>query len=285
MILALIILNVISLSVSVYLLFAIRKINREYKKLKVTYDKSKEALLKSQTERNRLINFQEERNDIVSIVAHDLKSPLNRIYALIRLLSMEGENLTVDQKGYIGKMHQVIADGLSLVRNMLDIRMIENQGIELYPEKINLSNFVMHELKQHKALADFKNLRLVADVPADIIIESDKQYLGRIIDNLLSNAIKFSPVEKEINVKIEEHDNHVMLSIKDEGPGFKLDELPRVFQRYQKFSAKPTGGESSTGLGLSIVESLSDKLNFRLQCISKEGEGAEFIVEIKKSGN
>ncbi|HMP98301.1 MAG TPA: HAMP domain-containing sensor histidine kinase [Cyclobacteriaceae bacterium] len=225
-------------------------------------------------------SLSEERKNIISIVSHDLKSPLNRTYALIRLLSMEADNLTEEQKGYLSKMHQVIADGLNLVRNMLDIRAIQDRGIVIHKERINISNFIQSELNQYKVLADLKELKMIAEITPDIFANIDRQYLGRIMDNLLSNAIKFSPYNMNIWIALKQEDGAIILTIKDEGPGFLPEELPRMFEKYQKFSAKPTGGESSTGLGLSIAKDLADGLGYKLSCQSEPGKGSVFKLEL-----
>lgn len=233
-------------------------------------------LTEGHSKQEKLIDINEERKNIVSIVAHDLKSPLNRTYALIRLLSMNTDNLNAEQIDYLGKMHQIIADGLSLVRNMLDIRAIEDRGIEIRKENLNLSKYLASELNQFKVLADLKQLKLLYRADPMIFVEADKQYLGRIIDNLISNAIKFSDFGKKIELNLSQVKDAVCISIKDEGPGFKSNELDKVFLKYQKFSAKPTGGESSTGIGLSIVKMLADKMGYTIVCLSEEGKGAEF---------
>lgn len=233
-------------------------------------------LTEGHSKQEKLIDINEERKNIVSIVAHDLKSPLNRTYALIRLLSMNTDNLNAEQIDYLGKMHQIIADGLSLVRNMLDIRAIEDRGIEIRKENLNLSKYLASELNQFKVLADLKQLKLLYRADPMIFVEADKQYLGRIIDNLISNAIKFSDFGKKIELNLSQVKDAVCISIKDEGPGFKSNELDKVFLKYQKFSAKPTGGESSTGIGLFIVKLLADKMGYTIVCLSEEGKGAEF---------
>jgi signal transduction histidine kinase len=242
----------------------------------------KNKLTEGRSEQNKLMDINEERKNIVSIVAHDLKSPLNRTYALIRLLSMNTDNLSTDQIDYLGKMHQIIADGLSLVRNMLDIRAIEDRGIEIRKEEFNLSNYLSSELNQFRVLADLKQLELIYKAEPKIFIEADKQYLGRIIDNLISNAIKFSDFGKKIELNLSQVKEAVCISIKDEGPGFKSSELDKVFLKYQKFSAKPTGGESSTGIGLSIVKMLADKMGYTIECFSEEGKGAEFKLTMSR---
>ena len=109
-----------------------------------------------------------------------------------------------------------------------------------------------------------------------------------------SNAIKFSPRSKHIYIRVEEkqktteqnpslgalHDHYLRIEIQDEGPGVGIDEQEQLFTKFTRLSAKPTGEEGSTGLGLSIVKKLVEMMNGSVRCESAKGEGATFIVEL-----
>ena len=90
-------------------------------------------------EQNQKLNdLNKEKQQIIGLVSHDLKGPFNRIYALIQLMSLSSENLTSEQVEYHGKIHQIVADGLSMVRNMIDNQKFEDIGIDLIPSPGNL---------------------------------------------------------------------------------------------------------------------------------------------------
>jgi signal transduction histidine kinase len=107
-------------------------------------------------------------------------------------------------------------------------------------------------------------------------------FLNRILDNIITNAIKFSPYGHNIYVKVlkEKQDAAVKIIIQDEGPGFHTDDIPHLFRKFKKLSARPTAGESSTGLGLSIVKSLVDKVKGSITVESTWGKGASFIISL-----
>ena len=224
-----------------------------------------------------------EKQQMLSVVSHDLKGPFNRVFALVQLMSMSQENLTDDQKDYLGKIHQIVADGLSMVRNLLDNRRLEEKGIDLMPERLNISVLMNSLVKNTKALAQKKKIHLQFDAPAQAWVHTDKLYLNRVFENLLSNALKFSPPEKTIKITVKEEDLDITISIKDEGPGISEDDQSKLYQKFQRLSARPTSGESSTGLGLSIAKSFLDKIGGTITCISQPGQGAEFCVRLKKS--
>jgi len=120
------------------------------------------------------------------------------------------------------------------------------------------------------------------DLPDDTpLVLADRGALDQVIDNLVSNAVKFSPPEKSIWVTIgASKDGMVEFRIRDEGPGFDVGDHAKMFARYRRLSAKPTAGEPSTGLGLSIAKRHVDNMNGQLVCESEPGKGATFVLRL-----
>lgn len=227
-----------------------------------------------------LQELSEERAKLIGLVSHDLKGPFNRIFALVNLMHLSYPEATADQKEFLGKIQHISADGLAMVRNLLDKRRIEERGIDLVPEPMNLAAHVTAIVKGFQTVADKKDILLHMDAPAEIIVESDKLYINRIIENLLGNAVKFSEKGKNIFVRVEATPTHAVVSIRDEGPGISAEDQKKLYQNYMRLSARPTGGESSTGLGLSIVKEIVDKMKGSIHCDSKEQEGTTFTVRL-----
>jgi len=244
---------------------------------------NEQILLKNKQleEQNKeLSQISEEKSNLIGVVSHDLKSPFNRIFALVNLLKLTGQEFSGEQKEYLSKMHQVIKDGLALIRNLLDIRAIEDEGIKMVIERIDIMRLVGEALKNHKPLADIKSIKLKLSRGADqLYITSDKLYISRIVENLLSNALKFSEKGAIVEVKISEQGaDYLQLEFIDQGPGISSDDMKLLFQKFQILSARPTDGESSTGLGLSIVKTLVEKIEGTITCESEFGSGTKFIV-------
>lgn len=226
-----------------------------------------------------------EKHQLMSMVSHDLKGPFNRIFALVQLMLLTPENLTDDQKDYLGKIHQIIADGLTMIRNVLDNRRMEDRGIEVSLEMLNAAQLTASLLKNYISLAAKKKVKISFSSPEKIMLVSDKMSLSRILENLLSNALKFTPLNKHLFVRLEEGPTHVVIEVEDEGPGISKTDQQKLYQKFQPLTAKPTGGESSTGLGLSIVKALTEKLGGTVECESDEGKGAKFTVRLPKGIN
>jgi signal transduction histidine kinase len=101
-----------------------------------------------------------------------------------------------------------------------------------------------------------------------------------VLDNLISNAVKYSPLGKNVYVQIGREGAMVRLNVQDEGPGFSEEDQLRLFGKYARLTPKPTGGEHSTGLGLSIVKRMVDRMHGHVWCSSKLGEGATFSLNL-----
>jgi len=236
-------------------------------------------LLKSIEELNK------EKQQIISIVSHDIKAPLNRIYALVQLLHMGSETLTAEQQQYLDKIHQVVADGLSMIRNLVDYRNIEYRGIDLHLEEINIRTFVQTTVRNFKSLADKKNIKISLDATEDAFVISDNQCLGRVADSLISNAIKFSNEGKDVSVAVKNAEACVQVTVKDQARGFTNEDLPKLFTKFQKLSSKPTSGESSTGLGLFVAKRFLDRIGGSIECSTQEGMGSSFTITLPKKIN
>jgi signal transduction histidine kinase len=193
---------------------------------------------------------------------------------------MDESKLSENQQDYINKIHQVVADGLSLIRNLVDYRNLEYRKTEIILEQIDLSQLVLSAVKRVKTLAEKKEMVFHCDIEPDLIITSDNSFVNRAIDNVLSNAIKFSTNAKTIGVSLKHENGHNFIKIKDEAGGLTEEDMRNLFHKFQKLSCKPTAGESTTGLGLYITKSMLNRIGGKIQCVTKEGEGSTFIIDL-----
>jgi signal transduction histidine kinase len=227
---------------------------------------------------NSLQEINHEKDSLMGIVAHDLKAPLNRIRGILELFTLTSD-LNDDQKHLVKMGHDIIQNGSNLIRDLLDISYYEHGGTKLRLEMLNWQTFLGEHHETFAQDAQKKNIQLHLTLPA-LPIQSitDEDCVSRIVSNLLSNAIKFSPKDKNIYLTLSAEAGKVMLSIRDEGQGFTEDDKRKLFHKFEKLSAKPTGGEASTGLGLSIIKVLTEKLQGTITLESEAGKGAKFVL-------
>jgi len=220
-----------------------------------------------------------EKDILMSIVAHDLKSPLHRIHGLVHLMELEGA-LTPSQKEYIAIIKSTTRSGLDLITDLLDVSVLE--GVRDLPKKsaVDVSKLLQEKIKSFYQVASVKTIDLQLDNQVSGNVMTDENYVSRILENLISNAIKFSHPGTAVNVSALKQDGQLVLKVKDNGPGFSEGDKKLLFQKFKKLSAKPTGGESSNGLGLAIVKTLVDRLGGDIELNSHAGAGSEFVITL-----
>lgn len=231
-------------------------------------------------EANRdLIQLNEEKNNFLAITTHDLKAPLAGITSLLNVMKLDADTLSVKHRSYIQLMEETCENMQRLISDLLDLSRIEQGTINIQYQEIQVSHLFSQLEERFRGWANRKNIRLVLNSPdPKAVISADPDLLLRILDNLLSNALKFSPFNKTVTVGYQPLDNAAQFTIQDEGPGFKPTDRELLFHKFKKLSAKPTDGESSSGLGLSIVKDLVDLMHGHIDVTSEPHKGARFTV-------
>ncbi|MFN8394316.1 MAG: tetratricopeptide repeat-containing sensor histidine kinase [Bacteroidia bacterium] len=221
-----------------------------------------------------------EKDSLINIVAHDLKSPLNKTQGLMELLGTLGE-LNPQQQKIAAMIDAVLTDGDRLIRDLLDISQVEGNQSSLSLSDFDLGALLTTQIASIRESAAKKRITLDYQAPASaILVHSDKSFVSRVFDNLVSNAIKYSPSGTTVHLACGQSGNQVWFSVKDEGPGFSPDDQKKMYRKFQRLSARPTGGEGSNGLGLSIIRLLVTQLKGEVKLTSERGKGAEFVVTI-----
>lgn len=228
----------------------------------------------------QLVELNAEKNEFLGIASHDLKNPLNSISMLATLLENETSTLSLEEiKEFAGDIRTSSKRMFDLIKDLLDVNRIE-QGFALSDTTIFASSdFIRSSVEQHRAAAQAKSIRIISELESVEIQSSPSTFL-QVLDNLLSNAIKFSPHNTTVLVRSEVLHSTLRISIQDQGPGLTPDDLAKVFGKFMRLSARPTGGEHSTGLGLSIVKKLVEAMHGSIRCESEAGKGATFIIEL-----
>ncbi|TVQ66367.1 MAG: hypothetical protein EA360_05895 [Balneolaceae bacterium] len=251
-------------------------------------EKQKETILEKSREleesNSELIELNNEKNSLIGVVSHDLRSPLSSVLGVIDLIRLRPDMPAEQQKELFDTLEEMIQDQLKMVSKILDIESVESGKINLQMEEVNLNRLTSEIVDQYRSVAGRKEIELRFDENAEeILITADRGYLkNQVMDNLLSNAIKYSGKKTIVNILIENHKDHVKWGVKDQGPGITESDKKKLFLKYQRLSAKPTAGESSVGLGLSIVKRVAEAMNVNVWVESEPGEGATFWLEFKK---
>jgi len=227
----------------------------------------------------RLTELNELKDQHLGIAAHDLRNPLSSIRGMSQMLvEMELDKNT--QSSFLQSIYRVSDQMLTLVDNLLDVAVIESGRFDLKITEENISRLVGERVELMAKNAERKEIRLIADLQevTDSLFDADR--MRQVVDNLLSNAIKFSPSGSVVNVTCGQAGRILDITVTDQGPGIPSEDLDRLFDTFEKLSAQPTGGEKSTGLGLSIVKSIVDAHGGEIEVDSEVGKGTTFIVHL-----
>jgi signal transduction histidine kinase len=242
------------------------------------FAKMQDALGELAATNERLLHLNNEKNEFLGIAAHDLKNPLTVVVGSADLLKMAGA--TGDTK----KLAETIASAAKrmsdLINNLLDANAIEQGKFTSNIERCDLDALVKQSVENNQPAASRKNINLRIGTSPELWATADRAATLQILDNLISNALKYSPPNTTVHIHTLPEQNHVLVKIRDEGPGISEADQRKLFQKFSRLSARPTGGESSTGLGLSIVKRLAEAMGGTVQCHSSLGAGATFILRL-----
>jgi signal transduction histidine kinase len=221
----------------------------------------------------------EDKDQIIRILAHDLKNPLANITTISNILKEEKE---IDQqKKFIAMIEQVSSKAQGLVNDVLEMAILEQGGIKLKNEEIEVNKAITEAMDSIVESAKRKNINVLFENGKELIkVKANKTYLHLIFENLISNAIKFSEPKTEVRISISTSNNHVQVRVMDEGPGILPDEESLLFEKFSKLSARPTDNESSTGLGLSLVKYYAEHIGGSVSYDSEASKGATFVLDL-----
>jgi signal transduction histidine kinase len=289
--------NILTASITVVLTFLViifllyrkqNKINRQLtsQKKEIEHQRLSIERQNGQLEKRneQLSHLNEEKNNLIKILAHDLRTPINQVQGLAQLLLMENPSFGDEQKDSINRIIDSSIRLNTMIGKILDVDAIEGNRINLQVETIDMNVLTKRITGSFERIAAKKDIQLTLTIAAGpMTVKGDILYMTEIIENLISNAIKFSEWNKKVAISVGACDVNVKLKIQDQGPGLTEDDKQKIFQKFQRLSARPTAGEYSTGLGLSIVKKYTELMNGRVWYESTEGAGTSFYLEFPKA--
>jgi two-component system, sensor histidine kinase and response regulator len=234
-------------------------------------------------EANQLLNqLNEQKSSFLGMAAHDLRNPLSAILGYSQILmEIATEKGDKDSLKMLERIHQASQTMQNLIRDLLDVTVIESGKVKLELSLQDLSKLLKDDLFLVQKMAEQKEITLkIHSEPNLPKVLVDPKRFEQIFTNLVTNAIKFSSSDTTIEISLSLKSGEVIFSVKDQGQGISAKEMKKLFTPFQNISVKPTAGESSTGLGLSIVKKLVTVQKGRIWAESEEGKGSTFFVAL-----
>jgi len=247
----------------------------------------KQAEAEMRVQRDLATKATAAKSELLAIATHDLKNPLSAIAGMaglmLRLKKMPNSKASAaDELEMLDSIHSSAKHMGEIVRGILSNEGLEQGGVVFKPEKTDLAALAREVVRFNAEYAARKRITLETEVPAALQVVGDPKLLREAFDNYVSNAIKYSPAETQVRVSLGgvEEAGEVEFAVRDAGPGLSEADKEKLFQKFKKLTARPTGGETSTGLGLSIVKTIAERHHGRVGCDSELGHGSRFWLRI-----
>lgn len=269
-------------------------IDREPRQLSAAQRESLEALGRQviaqfEAHRNfrRLRALSEQKDELLRVASHDLKNPLQAILAsseIIELLLASEQEDRAEVREFTAVIAERARTMQQLIADLVDGDALQDGTLELTPERVDLGALAREVVQGCAPYARDKGIALDCVVPALLpSVMADRARIRQVAENLVGNAIKFSPRGTAVRVHVDADSAMVRFTVTDQGPGLTADDRTKLFTKYAHLSAKPTGGESSTGLGLAICRELVEAHGGTIDADNAPGGGAIFRMSLPKA--
>lgn len=230
-----------------------------------------------------LAKSKKEGDEFMSLAAHDLKHPLSIIMQASSLVENEVQEKKLDKvEKLIQMIHKASASILTLINDLLLIRSFEPFVFQIERKKVNIRQFMHSLFEFNQLLANKKGIPFTMDIQVkeeNYLFDEDK--IAQVINNLLSNAFKFSHSGSPVKLLVKADESVLRVEVHDEAGGIPIKEQSKVFTKFAKLSVKPTDGESTHGLGLSICRDIITAHDGHIAFNSIPGKGSVFYFELK----
>ncbi|WP_431804609.1 two-component system histidine kinase PnpS [Halobacillus andaensis] len=229
-----------------------------------------------------LKKLEQMRKDFVANVSHELKTPITSIRGFSETLldgAMKDEQMLVQFLEIILKESGRLQ---SLIQDLLELSKVEREDFHLTIEQINMQNFLSDLVPIVQHHAENKNITLETNIEGHTVVEGDSSRLKQVFINLMSNAINYTGEKGNVQLDFKEYEDHVIVSVKDNGVGIPEEEVPRIFERFYRVDKARSRNSGGTGLGLAIVKHIVEAHHGSIQVHSEVGRGTVFHVKLFK---
>jgi len=221
------------------------------------------------------------KNELLGMASHDLRNPLTSIKGYSEFLLKKGATLNEGTRtDFLKIIHSASGNILGLLNDLLNLSSIESGQLVLNLQSGNLRGLIEERVKLYTHLATEKDIHFNIIFQETLVVLFDTPRIGQVLDNLLTNAIKFSPVGGVIEIIMESGKGYICVTITDEGPGIKSENLDDLFKPFKKIESDSTKDEKGTGLGLAIAKKMIELHNGTLTFKPSKNQGASFSFKL-----
>lgn len=232
-------------------------------------------------QKNQLLRQVEElKTNFISMMSHDLKTPIARIQGMTDLISRDDHPLSNPQREAVDTIKQSSEDLLKFISSILSYGKIESEGVQLQKQSKDINAMIEEVVRKHEFLAKVKKIQILTELEPLFPISVDPELMKQIFSNLIENAIKYSPEETKVLITSEERNNRVIVQISDQGQGIPEDELPHIFMKFFRSKNAKSSPIKGSGLGLYLAKYFTELHGGSIIVDSSYGKGTTFTVEL-----
>lgn len=232
-------------------------------------------------QKNMLLSQVEElKTNFISMMSHDLKTPIARIQGMTDVILSEKSPLSNQQREAVDTIKHSADDLLKFITSILNYGRIESQGVQLNLKSKDINNLLVDVIRKHEFLAKVKRIQIVTELEPIFPVPVDSDLIRQVLSNLIENAIKYSPEDTKILVSSEEKDGRVVIQVADQGPGIPADELPNIFMKFFRSKNAKSSPIKGSGLGLYLAKYFTELHQGQVFVESSHGKGSTFTVEL-----
>lgn len=229
---------------------------------------------------NKLAQIENTREEFVSNVSHELKTPLSAIKVLTESMLNEKDIPLDIYREFLSDINSEIDRMTNIVNDLLTLVKLDKKRFPLNISDTNLNNMLENIIKRLTPLADKKNIELEFTCNKNIMLQADEMKLSLAISNLIDNGIKYTPSGGKVKINIDSDENFAYITVQDNGIGINESEQEKIFERFYRIDKTRDRETGGTGLGLSITNSTIIMHNGNIKLTSDEGLGTTFVITI-----
>lgn len=232
-------------------------------------------------QKNKLLTQVEElKTNFLSMMSHDLKTPIARIQGMTDVVLHDSNPLSPRQREALHTLEKSSQELLEFVSSILNLGRIESKRLELHLKSRDPNSLLKEAIEKLDHLARSKNIKIVQEFEPLFSVKMDVDLIRQVFSNLIENAIKYSPENSSVLVTTEEGDGRIVIQVADQGIGISEDEIAHVFQKFYRSKAVKTSPTKGSGLGLYLAKYFVELHSGTISVDSRPGVGSTFTVEL-----
>lgn len=232
-------------------------------------------------QKNKLLQQVEElKTNFISMMSHDLKTPIARILGMIEVILKDETALSSQQREAVDTIKGSSDDLLKFINSILQYGRIESQGVELHKQSKDINQLIKEVIKKHEFLARVKKIKITPELDPLFPVAIDPDLMKQVLSNLIENAIKYSPEDSSVLVKSREENDQILVEVVDQGMGIPAVDLPNIFMKFFRSHNVKTSTIKGTGLGLYLAQYFVQLHKGQISVSSEAGQGSTFTVRL-----